>query len=215
MRPPAEPRARRDACTRHRTGHACDAGSGGPVACALGWLKAGLSVMHGQCCGRARRGRPPAASVLSERAVGRRRCARRRAGAPAAALGGLAALYGELVQPHKALRGAFLADLLRRFDAATDLHGAGAAAADLPCAPRPRAPLPGELAMQMCRHGKGPAAARRTRRLSGCGSPTPAVTRASPLLASCGARAHARRHAAALAVGSAQPHSRPRPPLRT
>lgn len=55
-------------------------------------------------------------------------------GAPPAAVSGLAALYGELVQPVRALRCAFLADLLRRFDAATNLHGPGTASANLPCA---------------------------------------------------------------------------------
>ncbi len=108
------------------------------------------------------------------------------------------------MQPHKALRGAFLADLLRRFDAATDLHGAGAAAADLPCAPRPRAPPPDELAgagrcMPIWRGG-----GRRRRHLRGCGSLKPAVTRASPLLAPCLARMLARKQAAALAGDSSK-----------
>ncbi|KAK9845361.1 hypothetical protein WJX81_004388 [Elliptochloris bilobata] len=58
--------------------------------------------------------------------------ARACAGAPPSAISGLAAMYGELLQPVRALRCAFLADLLRPFDTASNLNGSGAAAADLP-----------------------------------------------------------------------------------
>ena len=51
-------------------------------------------------------------------------------GAPEGALRGLCALYAELVQPARPLRTAFLAALLRPFDAASNLS-AGAAAPDL------------------------------------------------------------------------------------
>lgn len=57
------------------------------------------------------------------------------AGAADEVIRGMSSLYAELVQPHRTFRVAFIAKLLKKFDAACNLHSHGARKADIKCAP--------------------------------------------------------------------------------